>query len=142
MITRLRRRKATDTRGERGQSSVEFIFMLPFVFVIIFLVAEMTAAMKTWMVIENASREGARAAALRNTEADVVANTIARSGDILTAGNISVVNEQGTPGTATSVAITYTYTFQSPLAALVNFVSGGTITTTMNMYAQTSMRLE
>lgn len=129
-------------RDERGQAGLEFVLVLPFVFIVIFLVAEATSILKTWMILENASREGARYAAVRKSQTDVVNRTIQTSDNILTAANITVVNAKGTPGTDTEVQISYTYTFQTPLVRFVNYVSRDTIPNTMQMTAHTHMRLE
>ncbi len=129
-------------RDERGQAGLEFVLVLPFVFIVIFLVAEATSILKTWMVLENASREGARYAAVRKPQSEVVNRTIDTTDGILTPSNITVTNAKGTPGSDTEVKISYTYTFKTPLVRFVNYVSRDTIPDTVQMTAHTHMRLE
>lgn len=134
---------------EGGQSALEFVLVLPFVFVVIFLVAEATSILKTWMLLENASREGARYAAVRKTAVEVCTQTQAKAGGILDGapcacggGGICVTNAKGIPGSDTSVAITYLYTYKTPLIPLIAYLSGGAIDNTVTMNARTVMRLE
>jgi Flp pilus assembly protein TadG len=146
-------------RDEHGQSALEFVFVLPFVFIVIFLVAEATSILKTWMVLENASREGARYAAVRKTTSEICAETIARAGSALAGASctggtgsctggasvgpgVTVRNAQAAPGSETCVLISYVYTFRTPLMNFVSFVSGGTIADEITMNASTVMRLE
>ena len=145
--------------SERGQSALEFVFVLPFVFIVIFLVAEATSILKTWMLLENASREGARYAAVRKPTSEVCSETKSKGGSTLSSigcsggsgscaasssggSGITVRNAQGSPGTETCVTISYNYTFKTPLLALVEYVSNGTISNSVTMNARTVMRLE
>jgi hypothetical protein len=141
----VRRSRRVEQRDERGQSGLEFVLVLPLILLVIFLVAEATSILRTWMLLENASREGARYAAVRKTQQEVVDRTVAVSGDppILSNSNIQVVNARGKPGDDTQVIINYDYQFKSPLVAFVQFVTKGTIIPdTMHMAAHTHMRLE
>lgn len=81
----MRHRKHT-TRGrggrrgrlseERGQSLVEFVIALPVLLVIVFGIIEFATAWRTYQIITNAAREGARVA--------VVISTIPGSGKVQT----------------------------------------------------------
>ena len=147
------------TGDERGQSALEFVFVLPFVFVVIFLVVEATSILKTWMLLENASREGARAAAVQKPQSEVCTATRSSGGETLSGvacgggggscasspsggTGITVLNAQGAPGTPTCVLISYTYTYATPLMNLVSAVSGGWVPPAITMNAKTVMRLE
>jgi Flp pilus assembly protein TadG len=136
---------------ERGQSAIEFAFVLPFVFLIIFVAAEATSILKTWMVLENASREGARYAAVRKTAVEVCTQTKAKGGDTLSGlpcsscgsgASICVTNAQGVPGADTSVAISYVYTYKTPIVPLVSYFTGGIVSNKLPLNAHTVMRLE
>ena len=57
------RRRAVHLRGrelERGQSLVEFVLALPILLVIVFGIIEFATAWRTYQVITNVAREGAR----------------------------------------------------------------------------------
>jgi Flp pilus assembly protein TadG len=135
-------------RDERGQSALEFVFVLPFVFIVIFLVAEATSILKTWMLLENASREGARAAAVGKTDAQACDVMRTRAGNILPGGSgcgsgVSLARNTSNPQDSFATAsISYTYTFKTPLLALVEFVSNDTISNSVTMNARTVMRIE
>jgi hypothetical protein len=129
-------------RGEAGQATMEFLLVVPFVFLFLFFMVEGANVVKTWMIVEGASREGARCGAVRKTQADVKTCAVNASGGVLTTSNVTVTNAQGTVGSAVQVAITYTYTFKTPLLAFLHTYTGGTIPNTMALSAQTQMRLE
>lgn len=75
----MRHRKHT-TRGrggrrgrlseERGQSLVEFVIALPVLLVIVFGIIEFATAWRTYQIITNAAREGARVAVVASTPPD------------------------------------------------------------------------
>jgi len=66
-MTRNRRRRHP---GERGQSLVEFAFVLPIIVLVIVAFIEIGRAVFAWNTIANAARQGARVAAV-NQLADV-----------------------------------------------------------------------
>jgi hypothetical protein len=141
----LRRARGVRESGEQGQSGLEFVLVLPAVFIVIFLVAELSAALRTWMIIENASREGARCAVVRKTQAEAIDCAVTRSDGILNAGEVTIpsgVFPVVRAGGEVEVAVTHTYTLTSPLAAFVSYVSGGSIPNTIQMNASTHMRME
>lgn len=67
-MTRGKRRRSTGRRAvclrgrklERGQSLVEFVLALPILLVIVFGIIEFASAWRTYQVITNIAREGAR----------------------------------------------------------------------------------
>jgi Flp pilus assembly protein TadG len=60
-MTRARRRRSP---GERGQSLVEFAFVLPIIVLVIVAFIEIGRAVFAWNTIANAARQGARVAAV------------------------------------------------------------------------------
>lgn len=54
-------------REERGQSLVEFVIALPVLLVIVFGIIEFATAWRTYQIITNAAREGARYAVVAST---------------------------------------------------------------------------
>lgn len=62
---------------ERGQSTVEFALVLPIVVVVLAGLLHVGFAIGTQLVLENAAREGARAAAVAPARADAVARSAA-----------------------------------------------------------------
>ena len=62
-------------RGERGQSLVEFVLALPILLVIVFGIVEFAAAWRSYQVVTNVAREGARLAVLPSTTSDAMVLT-------------------------------------------------------------------
>lgn len=136
------RRNRGRYRGERGSVGIEFALAMPAVLILIFVLAEMTGVMRTWVTMENASREGARMAAVQVTPnvGDVTARTVAKTGNRIASGDVAVAYPSGENRVV--VTITHTYRYGTPLASLVRGFSGGTISTTLPLQVSTSMRLE
>jgi Flp pilus assembly protein TadG len=63
--------------GEKGAAAVEFAIILPLLLLIIAGIVDFGRAFFTQVVLTNAAREGARAAVVRVSEADVQARTLA-----------------------------------------------------------------
>ena len=66
----LRRRLRRGRRDERGQSLVEFVLALPILLVIVFGIIEFASAWRTYQIVTNVAREGARFAVLPGTMID------------------------------------------------------------------------
>lgn len=58
------RRRRRHRRGQRGQSLVEFAFVLPIIVLVIVAFIEIGRAVFAWNTIANAARQGARVAAV------------------------------------------------------------------------------
>lgn len=139
--------QARRRRQERGAVAVELVLVLPFIFILIFLIAELTGALKTWMVVENASREGARLAIVfpRATTAQVqqrVVDTAVNAGVTTSQVTVTYASPSRQPGSNVEVRVQYTYQFRTPLARIFTGFFGGAIPSSMSMNARTHMRLE
>ena len=55
---------------------------------------------------------------------------------------VSVTNAQGTPGESVVVDVDYQYDLITPLAGLLQFISGDTIGSTLTFSSTADMRLE
>jgi Flp pilus assembly protein TadG len=128
-------------QDEDGIQVFEFVLVLPFVLILVFLLVEMTAALQTWATLEHASREGARAGAARQSSADVVARTVARSDGLLAPGDVAVSGAGGPTGSDVQVSVTYQYVPDTPLVGLVAAFLGTSVPS-ITMQARTHMRLE
>lgn len=159
-------------RDEAGQSALEFALIVPYILIFLFFTVEGTNAVKTWMILQAASREGARCAAVQSTVSTIQTCACKAAGgtdcltSLLTSSNVKITcsanctnNDpstyscptQGTTPCTDSVTVsivdsssssTYTYTFQSGLVTLISGFTGGTISNTLKMAASTTMRLE
>ena len=136
---------------EQGQAALEFAFVVPFIFILLFFTVEGVTVFSDWMTIENASRAGARCGAVNDTTAQITACTWKNTckdqtnfnNCLLNAGSsISVSYPQGqSTGNPVVVQISYPYTFQTPFSAMFNKLLGGGLPA-ITLKAQTQMRLE
>lgn len=115
---------------------------MPYILILIFLLFEMTLALRTWMVLEHASREAARFGATRTpSEAAIKNRAVDRSEGLLTTDQVEVTNAQGEPGSDLQVRVEYTYEARTPLLQFVAWLLGGSVAD-IPMSAQTHMRIE
>jgi Flp pilus assembly protein TadG len=144
-------------RGGRGQSLVEFAMVLPILTILIFGVIDFSLGLRSYISLTNATREGARYAAVGNapgsfpTNCDGVSNTttvgrvcVAMEGlDLDSIASLSVTYPNGqSPGNSVVVSAEYTHEFITPLADLASFFSGGSFPDTLSLDTSSDMRLE
>lgn len=122
---------------ERGQSMAEFAIVMPFLLLLVFGIIELGAAWRTYQVITNTAREGARIAVIPGKDENDVRTAVdARLTQggldpamstveiVCDAGAGNCFNPTGRTGTGTEVRITYPYTFLF-LGPITDFVTGG-----------------
>ncbi len=135
--------------SDTGQSLVEFSLVLPIFLVLLFGLVDFGRGFYTWLVVTNAAREGARAAAVQSDAATIDTKIHASycnnypSSCSLDNSKITVVktNVQGARGSETSVDISYAFEFVTPIGPILSLISGGSISAP-TITAHSSMRLE
>lgn len=114
-----RRRRRGD---ERGQALVEFVLALPILLVIVFGIIEFAAAWRTYQVVTNVAREGARLAITPSGDAAAVNSridsllvqsglTLSRRTTTLTCNGAPGPCGPGLPGEPEEVRLDYLHTF-------------------------------
>lgn len=141
---------------EVGQSLVEFSLVLPIFLVMIFALVDFGRAFYAWMIVTQAAREGARAAAVQGdastVNAKIYASFCGQTGspppssscsidDSASVFKITTGNIQGTRGTEATVDITYTFSFVTPIGGLLHMIGGSSLATPA-ISAHSAMRLE
>lgn len=144
-------------RSARGQSLVEFALVLPVLTILIFGIIDFGMALRSYVSLTNATREGARFAAVGNvtgtypTDCDGTNGTttigrvcVAIEGlDLDEVQDISVAFLDGeAPGNSVIVSAEYQYNFITPLGDIIGFVSGGSFPESITLGTSTDMRLE
>lgn len=131
--------------------------VLPVLVILIFGIIDFGMGLRSYIALTNATREGARFAAVGNDagafpgDCDGSSNTTT-IGRVCTAANglnlsnvtdVSVSYPSGVgPGNSVVVSADYTYTFFTPIGAIIDFVSGGSFPETITLSSSTDMRLE
>ena len=137
--------------GERGQTLVEFTLILPLFLVLIFALVDFGRAYYSFLLVTNAAREGARAAAVQGDSATIDSKTY---GSFCTAASppsgcaigptgitVTKTNVQGTKGSETTVTVSYAFTYVTPVGSLLTLI-GGSALSAPTIASTTSMRLE
>ncbi len=141
-----KRSRRTRGRGERGQTLVEFALLLPIFLILLFAIVDFGLGLNAWITITNSAREGARVGAVGADSATITERVQATGAGGLKAwssnGTVTVTNAQGQPGESVTVKVDYDYDLITPLAGLMQFVSGNTIGPTLNLSSTADMRLE
>lgn len=129
---------------EVGQTLVEFSLVLPIILVMMFALVDFGRAFYTWLIVTNAAREGARTAAVQLPLADVqsaVYDAMAGLDTSKVSFSPAPVNIQGDRGEATTVSLTYTFEFVTPLGPMLQLIGGSNLSAP-NITGSATMRLE
>jgi len=143
MLAILRRIAGRPHKGEHGQSLVEFALVIPIFLLVLFAIVDFGMAFHAWITVTNSAREGARVGAVRASSTDIE-QRVRDTATSLDQANLSVAvtNAEGQPGGSVVVDVSYDYSLMTPLADLLNLVSGGTIPATLSLSSTADMRLE
>lgn len=146
-LRRLRKWRET----EAGQSLVEFAFILPAFLLLLFALVDFGRGFYTWLVVTQAAREGARAAAVQLDNNAINAKIYGSfcttasppSGCSLDTSKMTITktNVQGARGSQATVEVNYTFSYVTPIGGIVNLVSGGSLSAP-TISSTASMRLE
>jgi Flp pilus assembly protein TadG len=147
----------TFKRGEKGQTTAEFVVILPMMLLLFFLVVDFGWLLKNWIVVTNTAREAARC---------VVTESCSIDGDDVTAEEliderlyqgltsnltgidkeILYVDQNGdgdiTDGDSVVVCIRADNEYIGPVLALLSLATGGSLPDPLPLGAREEMRLE
>ncbi|HYO46024.1 MAG TPA: TadE/TadG family type IV pilus assembly protein [Gemmatimonadota bacterium] len=133
-------------RGDRGQSLAELAIVLPVLMAIVIGIFEFGRAWNVRQTVTHTAREAARLAVIRTSTGTGVDDVI---DDRLTAAaldpgqaSVTVTGMGGLPGTATTIEVSYPYTF-SFLGPVIDLLNGdGEIGGTLTLTSSATMRNE
>ena len=149
-------------RSEDGVSAVEFALISPLLFVLTFGIVEFGILLFDKAVVTNASREGARAAIVYNTDGtDYTPITETEIRDVITsyangylvnlgvpgnnplsAADIDIVYNTGTPESGGDVTVAVNYSYDFLVFPNLTRLIGGTLDGTVDLIGTTVMRME
>ncbi len=135
-------------RGKRedGQSLVEFVLVLPIFLLVLFAIVDFGMAFHAWITVTNSAREGARLGSVHGSAA-AIQQRVRNTASALDQANLTVTvtnadDQGGQPGESVVVDVSYDYSLITPLADLLQLVSGGFIPNTLTLDSVGDMRLE
>ncbi len=138
-LIRIRRKN-----GEKGQALAEFALLIPIFLILLFAIVDFGMGFHSWITVTNSAREGARLGAVSATmekiEERVRLTANLPKQDINM--TVTVTNAQGQPGDSVVVQVDYDYDLITPLAGLVQLVSGDILGPTLTFSSTAEMRLE
>ncbi len=139
----LKRIRKARSEGEKGQSLAEFALLVPIFLILVFAIVDFGMGFHAWITVTNSAREGARLAAVGGDSASVE-QRVRDTADTLDQSKltVTVTNAQGQPGESAVVDVDYQYDLITPLAGLVQFVSGNSIGPTLTFSSTADMRIE
>lgn len=137
--------------GEAGQTLVEFSLVLPIFLVLLFALVDFGRGYYSWVLVTNAAREGARAAAVQSDSATIDSKLYgtfcpswpSTGNCALESARVSrtMTNVQGTRGSQTSVTVNYDFEFVTPIGGFLSLLGGSSLSAP-TISSTTSMRLE
>jgi Flp pilus assembly protein TadG len=118
-------------------TTVETAIVLPVFILVLIGLIEFGIVLHTNIILQNASREGARFGALGSTKTDIEQRVRDFAPELNSKSlTIDVKNAQGSKGTTLIVTATY------PVPVMTNMIRAITKTTDFTLTAETQMRLE
>jgi hypothetical protein len=146
MLAILKRSTGCLRKRENGQSLVEFTLVIPIFLLVLFAIVDFGMAFHAWITVTNSAREGGRLGAV-HASAGAIELRVRDTADTLDQDNLSVIvsnadDQGGQPGESVVVDVSYSYSLITPLADLLNMVSGGTIPSALSLDSVAEMRLE
>jgi Flp pilus assembly protein TadG len=146
----IRRPSWLSRHGDAGQTLVEFSLILPIFLLLLFALVDFGRAFFTWQIVTNASREGARAAAVQSDAATVntkiyssfCSSWPSTSSCAIDTSKLSVTktNVQGARGSEVKIALSYNFNFVTPIGPILGLFGGSISAPTIA--STSSMRLE
>ncbi|OKI40370.1 hypothetical protein A6A27_39725 [Micromonospora sp. CB01531] len=109
---------------DRGAAAVEFALLLPVVLLVVFAIIDFGRMLNAQIVISQAAREGARAAALIDTSAGRARVAEATGNSPLVTPTIRGCPGAPVSGDDASAEVRYTFSYITPLGFMIG--SGGT----------------
>jgi Flp pilus assembly protein TadG len=135
MPRRTRSASSRDRPGEAGTAAVEFALVLPLLLVIALALVQVGLVIRDRLLVEEAARAGARAAAVED-DPDAIAGAARSAAPDLDASVLTVgVVRQGTRGAPVTVTVGYTSAIKVPL---VSWLFGASV----SMHSTTTDRQE
>ena len=141
---------ANATRPERahGQAMVEFALILPVFLVVALGIVDFGWAFKNYITLTNSAREGARMAVVCPSTDDAIKDRVVSyaPGLGLAQSNVTVTWQSGSPRCTSEkyveVSVSYDHAYISPVGAVIHFMSGGELPSSLPMATSTKMRVE
>lgn len=122
--------------GQRGVTTVETAIVLPVFILVLVGLIEFGIVLHTNIILQNASREGARFGAIGSSKTDIEQRVRDFAPELSKSLSVDVKNAQGPRGTTLVVTTTY------PVPLMTNMVRAITKTKDFTLSAETQMRLE
>jgi hypothetical protein len=133
---------------ERGQTTAEFVLIVPFLLLFFFLIVDFGWMLKNWVVVTNAARETARCAATQScaqsdgTEIPAWQLACDRLDQGIT-GNLENQHIEVLYGSeSVIVRIDADNNYIGPVLSMFSFVTGGALPDPMPVRAKAEMRIE
>jgi len=125
-------------KNQKGQSLVEFAMILPLLLLLVMAIIEFGIMLNSYLAINNAAREGARAGIVGSSSTEIQ-NMIISASPGLDAGDltIAITPDDGSrrAGDTLTVKVTYNYHFTIPILSSI-------LNNAVSFNAQVSMRIE
>jgi len=114
--------KMANLNKNRGQSLVETALVLPVIILVFLAIVDFGLLFNNYLMVSNASREGARSATLGRTDAEIrttVSNVAASLDSARLTVNITPLQASRTSGNPVTVTVQYQYNMLTPVVAAI-----------------------
>jgi Flp pilus assembly protein TadG len=138
----MKRRSSSQSARERGAAAVEFALLLPLLLLLVFGIIDFGRALNAQVTLTQAAREGARLAALNQSN---VASRTQAAATGLSPVSVTVTSSCPTGagvGTDAVVQVSYSFSFITPVGAVAGLFGGSGFGSPITLSAQGEMPCE
>lgn len=125
-------------KNQEGQALVEFALILPILLLLVMGILQFGMMLNSYLSIENASREGARAGIIGSSDSEIKSTVIATSPSLdpnIVIVTITPTEANRKSGETLTVKVTYNYILNVPIISSI-------FNNVIELNGQTSMRVE
>jgi Flp pilus assembly protein TadG len=139
----MKHRLARNARRDRGATAVEFALLLPVLLLLVFGIIDFGRALNAQITLTQAAREGARLAALGQSQSNVVSRTqAAATGLSSVTVTVTACPAGAGAGVNAVVRTSYSFSFVTPISAIASLFGGSGFGSGMTLTAQGVMPCE
>lgn len=101
-------------KSERGQSLVETALVIPILIILLFGITDFGRVFHTYLTLDHAGREGARAASIGKSDSEVRSKIASGTSSLKGSVNIEF-SSSGNSGDDATITLTYPFEFLTPI---------------------------
>ena len=126
-------KRGKKTSNQNGQTVVELALLLPFLLLIVFAIIDFGFIMHSYIIVTQSAREGARAGAFGDTDAQIIGVAQAAANTLPTQRVNVLINPSGVRSSGNTVTVKVIYEYSTLTPVLHQLWPSVDVSATVNM---------